>query len=51
VDPLPKFSLGKKNRNNKIDPIITKKNRNLRVEHIFENLSSGGTVYWELKAG
>ncbi len=40
----------KKNKNN-INPIITYKNRNLKVDHVFDNVTSGGVVYWEYKAG
>ncbi len=54
--PNPSSSLpGPENKKNKkktnINPIITYKNRNLRVEHVFDNVTSGDVVYWEFKAG
>ena len=42
----------KKNKNkNNINHNITYKNRNLKVDHVFDNITSGGIVYWEFKAG
>ncbi len=45
-------SLGKKNnKKNVTNPTISYKNRNLRIEHVFECTTSGEVVYWEFKAG
>ena len=35
----------------KTDPSIAIKNKDLRVEHIFTSIHSGGKIYWEFKAG
>ena len=35
----------------KSDPAIAKKNKDLKVEHIFSNVFSDGRIYWEFKAG
>ena len=44
--------VNKKNKKkNSTNPIIIYKNRNLRVEHVFDNVTSGDVVYWEFKAG
>ncbi len=41
----------KNNGKNKVDLSIAKKNIDLRVEHIFTSIRSGGKIYWEFKAG
>ena len=41
----------KNKKKNNTNPTITYKNRNLRVEHVFDNVTSGDVVYWEFKAG
>ena len=33
-----------------LNKIMNLKNKNIRVEHIFENVILGGIVYWEFKA-
>ncbi len=43
--------LKKRNNKNRTDSNMIIKNKNIRIEHIFENVISGGIVYWEFKAG
>ena len=48
---LPSQNKKKNKKNNSIDTRIMHKNRNLIVDHIFDNVTSGDVVYWEFKAG
>ncbi len=48
---LPLQNKKKNKKNNSIDTSIMHKNRNLIVDHIFDNVTSGDVTYWEFKAG
>ena len=48
---LPSQIKKKNKKSNSIDSNIMYKNRNLIVDHIFDNVTSGDVVYWEFKAG
>ncbi len=43
--------LKKEKNKNKFDANVIIKNKNIKIDHIFENVMSGGIIYWEFKAG
>ena len=48
---FPSTIQNKQKNKNKIDANVITKNKNIKIDHIFENVMSGGIIYWEFKAG